>query len=100
MPCRVDLFPVYEYYDSTDRADYLFFRTPLVPFLCEAMKLIQNNNLTEDLNILYREAMIKWKEYHDLDDKEKEINNKKLNPFEHKDVMDYFTNIEKKLLTK
>lgn len=95
MPCRVDLMPVYSYYDWRDRADYLFFRTPLAPLLCEAMKVIGVNNLTEELSPEFREAMIKWKEYHDRDDAE----SKKLNPYENKETMDYFSDFEKNILT-
>ena len=45
MTCRVDLYPVYNYFDLDDRVNYLFFNTSLVPLTCEAMKILENNNL-------------------------------------------------------
>ncbi len=69
MPCTVDLFPVYSYYDKYDRINFLFFNTPLVPVLCEALALIEKNNLTEELPPYIRDIAIKWKEEHDKCDK-------------------------------
>jgi len=100
MPCRVDLYPVYEYYDQYDRIDYLFFNTPLVPLLCEAMKVIEQNNLTDKIDSEYKEALIKWFNYHKRDDAYFETEGVRLSYRMNEKSLKYFIDLEKKLTRK
>ena len=91
MPCTVDLFPVYSYYDKYDRANYLFFKTPLVPLLCESLRLIEQNSLTEELPTYIREMILLWKEEHAKCDRSREY----LNYYRLKEkVLDRFIELE------
>ena len=72
MPCRVDLTPLYSYYDWNDRANYLFFKTPLVPILCEAMKVLECNEMVDELPKYVRDIAKLWKEEHDKCDRSEE----------------------------
>lgn len=100
MPCRVDLFPIAEYYDQYDRINWLYFNNPMVPLLCEAMKTLERNNLTEDISPMYREILLKWMEHHKLDDATREGVGRGAAYNDHPDVMKYFIQVEKMLSNK
>lgn len=94
MPCYTETAPVYSYYDGYDRINYLFFKTPLVPLLCETVRLLEENNLTEDLPPYIRDIVVKWKEEHDKCDKFKSY----LNRYSDKEkVLDEFIEFEQRL---
>lgn len=90
MPCRVDLFPVYEYYDRYDRINYLFFNTPLVPLTCEAMKILEENGLLKNCS---KELQL-WFDEHKKCDSNKDY---KDGYREKEKVLEEFMEIEKKL---
>lgn len=91
MPCHVDLFPIYSYYDKYDRINFLFFKTPLVPVLCETMRLLEQNNLTEELPDYIRHMALEWKKEHDKCDKSKNY----LNDYRSKEeILKEFINFE------
>ena len=94
MPCYTETAPVYSYYDEYDRVNYLFFKTPLVPLLCETVRLLEENNLTEDLPPYIRDIVVKWKEEHDKCDKSKSY----LDRYSDKEkVLDEFIEFEQRL---
>lgn len=64
MPCRVDLFDSYKWYDQYDLADHVYFNTPLVPLMCEVMKIIEDMGRLNDCSSMVQE----WYRYHKEDD--------------------------------
>lgn len=74
MPCRVDLFEGYSWYDHTDLAAHMYYNTPLVPLMCEVMKLVESRGLIKECSPIVQ----KWYEYHKEDDIHREKYGKKL----------------------
>ena len=64
MPCKVDLMEGYKWYDMYDLADHMYFNTPLVPLMCEVMKLIESKELLPECSSLVQQ----WYVYHKEDD--------------------------------
>lgn len=94
MPCYTETPFIYPYFNEYDRINDLFFKTPLVPLLCETVRLLEENNLTEDLPAYVRDIVIKWKEEHDKCDKSKLY----LNRYSDKEkVLDEFIEFEQRL---
>jgi len=79
MPCRVDLFQGYNWYDSNDLADHMYFNTPLVTLMCEVMKLIESKGLLKECSDIVQ----KWYVYHKEDDLSRETTGKRLRYTEH-----------------
>ena len=54
MPCTVDLYEGYKWYDSYDLADYLYFNTPLSPLMGEVIKILEEKGFIEELSLLLK----------------------------------------------
>lgn len=86
MPCRVDLFQGYNWYDQYDLADHMYYNTPLVPLMCEVMKLIESKGMLDE----YSDLVQKWYEYHKKDDEIRERTGERLRYYEHHEELKPF----------
>lgn len=86
MPCRVDLFEGYKWYDCYDLADHMYFNTPLVPLMCELMKLIEDKKLMGECS----DTVQKWYKYHQEDDISKEITGKRIRYSDKQEELEVF----------